>query len=70
MFVDLLFGYLLFISDFIDWSIPVPFPLGRVRVGLRHPLQISSAGWAVAVFHTRQPTQRATSRATMRKMPT
>ena len=33
-----------------------------------YPLQISSAGRAVAVFHTRQPMQRATSRATRRKM--
>lgn len=33
-----------------------------------YPLQISSAGWALAVRHTRQPMQRVTSRATLTKM--
>ena len=34
------------------------------------PFAISSAGRALAVFHTRQPTQRATSKATAIKIPT
>ena len=45
-------------------------PIRKKRTVLFYPLQISSAGRAVAVFHTRQPTQRATSRATAMKMPT
>ncbi len=37
-------------------------------IHFHYPLQISSAGWALAVRHTRQPMQRATSRATPAKM--